>query len=81
MTALPSVFPILTKEIDSAEFATPDGAPKHHLPSLDDLITESRARSVDTDLPTYTGNLVAEAIAAGHDHDSCARLVERFARG
>ncbi|MEV6279812.1 NAD(P)-binding domain-containing protein [Nocardia sp. NPDC051832] len=81
LSALPSLFPMLAEEIDRAEFATPYGALEHHLPSLDDLIAESRARGIDTDLPTYTRTLVAEAIAAGHAHDSYSRLVQRFARG
>ncbi|NNH75423.1 NAD(P)-dependent oxidoreductase [Nocardia uniformis] len=81
LAALPTMFPMLANEIDRAEFATPFGALQHHLPSIDDLITESRARRIDVDLPTYTRNLVAEALAAGHGHDSYARLVERFGRG
>ncbi|WP_280295173.1 NAD(P)-dependent oxidoreductase [Nocardia abscessus] len=81
LAALPSLFPMLANEIDRAEFAAPYGALQHHLPSIDDLITESRARGIDIDLPTYTRNLVAEALDAGHGHDSYARLVERFSRG
>ncbi|WP_431958431.1 NAD(P)-dependent oxidoreductase [Nocardia lijiangensis] len=81
LAALPSLFPMLANEIDRAEFAAPFGALEHHLPSLDDLIAESRARGIDVDLPTYTRNLVAEALDAGHAHDSYARLVERFSRG
>lgn len=81
LAALPSIFPMLAGEIDRAEFATPFGALEHHLPSIDDLITESRARGIDVDLPTYTRNLVAQALEAGHGHDSYARLVEHFGRG
>ncbi|MFE3444464.1 NAD(P)-dependent oxidoreductase [Nocardia sp. NPDC059180] len=81
LSALPSLFPMLANEIDRAEFAVPYGALAHHLPSIDDLITESRARGIDVDLPTHTRNLVAEALDAGHGHDSYARLVERFGRG
>ncbi|WP_147130483.1 NAD(P)-binding domain-containing protein [Nocardia ninae] len=80
LSALPSLFPMLANEIDRAEFATPYGALQHHLPSIDDLIAESRTRGIDIDLPTYTRNLVAEALEAGHGHDSYARLVERFSR-
>ncbi|WP_446222352.1 NAD(P)-dependent oxidoreductase [Nocardia sp. IBHARD005] len=80
LSALPTLFPMLANEIDHAQFATPFGALNHHLPSLDDLIAESRARGIDTDLPTYTRNLVADAITAGHGHDSYARLVEYFSR-
>ncbi|MEU0542120.1 NAD(P)-binding domain-containing protein [Nocardia sp. NPDC005978] len=81
LTALPSLFPMLAGEIDRAEFATPYGALRHHLPSLDDLLTESRTRGIDIELPTATRDLVAEALEAGHGHDSYARLVERFSRG
>lgn len=81
LAALTSLFPMLANEIDRAEFAVPYGALEHHLPSLDDLIAESKARGIDTSLPTYTRTLVAEALAAGHGHDSYARLVERFSRG
>lgn len=80
LASLSSLFPMLAKEIDSTEFATPYGALQHHLPSLDDLITESHTRGIDTDLPTYTRNLVANAITAGHSHDSYSRLVEHFGR-
>ncbi|MGS2811022.1 imine reductase family protein [Nocardia sp. MW-W600-9] len=81
LAALSSLFPMLAGEIDRAEFATPFGALEHHLPSLDDLIAESRARGIDADLPGYTRALVAEAIDAGYAHDSYARLVERFGKG
>ncbi|MFD3701538.1 NAD(P)-dependent oxidoreductase [Nocardia sp. NPDC058658] len=80
LTSLSSLFPMLANEIDNTEFATPYGALKHHLPSLDDLISESHTRGIDTDLPTYTRNLVAGAITAGHGHDSYSRLVEHFSR-
>ncbi|MGY0499034.1 NAD(P)-dependent oxidoreductase [Nocardia sp. FBN12] len=80
LAALSSLFPMLAKEIDSTEFATPYGALQHHLPSLDDLLSESSARGIDTDLPAYTRNLVATAITAGHGHDSYSRLVEHFSR-
>ncbi|MGW6425753.1 NAD(P)-dependent oxidoreductase [Nocardia sp. NPDC055053] len=81
LAALPTLFPMLANEIDRAEFAVPFGALQHHLPSIDDLIAESRARGIDTELPTHTRALVAEALAAGHGHDSYSRLVERFRRG
>ncbi|MBP2193332.1 NAD(P)-dependent oxidoreductase [Nocardia goodfellowii] len=81
LTALSSLFPMLAGEIDRAEFATPYGALVHHLPSLDDLIAESRVRGIDVDLPTYTRKLVAAALDAGHGHDSYSRLVEHFRRG
>lgn len=80
LTALPSLFPMLGAEIDRAEYATPFGALKHHLPSLDDLIAESRARGLDEALPAYTRQLVADALAAGHGDDSYSRLVEHFGR-
>lgn len=75
-----SMFPMLATEIDRADHATPFGALVHHLPSIDDLITESRARDVDVELPTYTRDLVARAIDAGHSGDSYSRLVDHFRR-
>lgn len=80
LAGLPGLFPILAEEIDRAEFATPFGALKHHLPSLDDLIAESRSRGIDAELPSYTRRLVADAVAAGFGDDSYARLVEHFGR-
>ncbi|MEV0032081.1 NAD(P)-binding domain-containing protein [Nocardia sp. NPDC050793] len=78
LTALPSLFPMLADEIDRAEYAVPFGALQHHLPSVDDLIAESRTRGIDVDLPTYTRNIVAEAIGTGHGKDSYAWLVQHF---
>ncbi|MGW1741188.1 NAD(P)-dependent oxidoreductase [Nocardia sp. NPDC001965] len=80
LAALPSLFGLFAGEIDRAEFATPFGALAHHLPSIDDLITESDSRGIDTELPAYTRQLVAEALAAGHGDDSYSRLVEHFGR-
>ncbi|MFC9660128.1 NAD(P)-dependent oxidoreductase [Nocardia sp. NPDC127606] len=80
LAALSSLIPMLAKEIDSTDFAIPYGALKHHLPSLDDLLAESHSRGIDTDLPSYTRSLVADAITAGHGHDSYSRLVEHFGR-
>ncbi|MFF2087901.1 NAD(P)-dependent oxidoreductase [Nocardia sp. NPDC058176] len=79
LSALPTLFPMLATEIDRAEYATPFGALKHHLPSIDDVIAESHSRGVDTELPTYTRKLVADALAAGHGDDSYSRLIEHFA--
>lgn len=78
LTALTSLFPMLATEIDRAEYATPYGALKHHLPSIDDVIAESHSRGVDTELPTYTRKLVADALTAGHGDDSYSRLIEHF---
>ncbi|MEU1951029.1 NAD(P)-dependent oxidoreductase [Nocardia rhamnosiphila] len=81
LAALPSLFPMFGAEIDRAEYATAFGALKHHLPSIDDLIAESRARGVDDTLPSYTRQMVADALSAGHGDDSYSRLVEHFDRG
>ncbi|MFI6866119.1 NAD(P)-dependent oxidoreductase [Nocardia sp. NPDC050406] len=78
LSALPSMLPMLASEIDRAEFAILFGALQHHLPSLDDLVAESRARGIDVDLPSYTRKLVAEAIDNGHAKDSYTRLVQHF---
>ncbi|MEU4418623.1 NAD(P)-binding domain-containing protein [Nocardia salmonicida] len=80
LAALPSLFGLFAGEIDRAEFATPFGALKHHLPSIDDLIAESDSRGIDVALPTYTRRLVADALVAGHGDDSYSRLVEHFGR-
>ncbi|MEV0251043.1 NAD(P)-binding domain-containing protein [Nocardia sp. NPDC050712] len=80
LAALPSLFPMFGGEIDRGEYATPFGALLHHLPSLDDLVTESHTRGIDVVLPAYTRQLVADALAAGHGNDSYSRLVEHFGR-
>ncbi|WP_280434202.1 NAD(P)-dependent oxidoreductase [Nocardia carnea] len=78
MTGMMSLFPMLADEIDRGDYATPFGALKHHLPSVGDLLDESRSRGIDTDLPEYTRRVVAEALAAGYGDDSYSRLVEHF---
>lgn len=83
MMSMMSLVPMLADEIDRGEYATPFGALGHHLPSIDDLLDESRTRGIDTELPEYTRRVVAEALAAGYRDDSYSRLVEHFrgARG
>ncbi|WP_326558987.1 NAD(P)-dependent oxidoreductase [Micromonospora sp. NBC_01796] len=78
VSALLSHLPSIADEIDRGEYATPYGGLRHHLPSVDDLVRESRARGVDDGLPDYTRTLVASAIDAGHADDSYSRLVEHF---
>jgi 3-hydroxyisobutyrate dehydrogenase-like beta-hydroxyacid dehydrogenase len=78
LAALPSLFPMFAAEIDRSEYAASFGALKHHLPSIEDLIAESRARGIDVALPTYTRQIVADALTAGHGDDSYSRLVEHF---
>lgn len=80
MTGMLGMFSGLAGEIDWGDFATPFGALRHHLPSIDDLIAESRIQGIDDSLPAATRQLVVDALAAGHGADSYSRLVETFAR-
>ncbi|WP_083982091.1 imine reductase family protein [Actinomadura hibisca] len=80
-SALLSFLPSLAGDVDRGEYATPFGALRHHLPSIDDLLRESRARGIDTGLPGYTEALVSRALADGHADDNYSRLVEHFRKG
>jgi 3-hydroxyisobutyrate dehydrogenase-like beta-hydroxyacid dehydrogenase len=80
LSALPAFLPVIAGEADRAEHATPYGALRHHLPSIEDLVRESRARGIDTELPEYTLGLVTKAVGQGHGDDSYSRLVEHFRR-
>jgi 3-hydroxyisobutyrate dehydrogenase-like beta-hydroxyacid dehydrogenase len=80
LSALSGFLPMIAGEVDRAEFATPYGALRHHLPSVEDLVRESRARGIDTELPEYTLGLVTKAVGQGHGDDSYSRLVEHFRR-
>jgi 3-hydroxyisobutyrate dehydrogenase-like beta-hydroxyacid dehydrogenase len=72
------LLPSIADEIDRGEHATPYGALRHHLPSVRDLLAESRARRLDEELPGYTYALTSKAIDNGHGDDSYSRLVEHF---
>ncbi|AXB45624.1 NAD(P)-binding domain-containing protein [Amycolatopsis albispora] len=78
VSALLSHLPSLASEVDSGSFALEFGALQHHLPSLADLVRESKARGIDAEFPAYTQNLVTRAIASGHANDSYSRLVDHF---
>ncbi|MFD0365040.1 NAD(P)-dependent oxidoreductase [Nocardia sp. GCM10030253] len=78
---LTAFLPFLAEEIDSGEHATPFGALKHHLPSLEDLVRESESRGIDAEFPGYTRSLVADAVESGHADDSYSRLVDHFRKG
>ncbi|MFD7322441.1 NAD(P)-dependent oxidoreductase [Streptomyces sp. NPDC059875] len=78
VSALLGIFPMIAGEVDRGEFATPFGALEHHLPSVEDLVKESRARGINDEFPNYTLGMVAKAVADGHANDSYARLVEHF---
>jgi len=78
VSALLSSLPSIAGEIDRGEYATEYGALQHHLPSVEDLVRESRARSIDDELPGYTLALVSKAVHSGHANDSYSRLVEHF---
>ncbi|RBM23491.1 6-phosphogluconate dehydrogenase [Prauserella sp. PE36] len=81
MSALLSLLPSIASEVDRGEYALEFGGLRHHLPSVDDLVRESRAAGVDDDLPARTLALVRRAVADGHGDDSYARLVEYFRKG
>ncbi|MFI0479773.1 NAD(P)-dependent oxidoreductase [Actinomadura sp. 9N215] len=78
VSALLSFLPSIAEAVDRDEHAVEYGALKHHLPSVQDLLQESRARGIDDELPGYTLSLVAEAIDQGHAGDNYSRLVEHF---
>ncbi|GAA2276309.1 NAD(P)-binding domain-containing protein [Actinomadura luteofluorescens] len=78
LAALSAFLPSIAEEVDQGRFATPYGALRHHLPSIEDLARESRARGIDDELPEYSRALVAAAIGRGHGDDSYSRLVEHF---
>ncbi|WP_158642244.1 MULTISPECIES: NAD(P)-dependent oxidoreductase [Actinomadura] len=78
MSALTSFLPSIADEVDAGAHAVPFGALRHHLPSVDDVVRESRARGIDGELPEYTRTLVAHALEQGHADDSYSRLVEHF---
>ncbi|GAA2452467.1 NAD(P)-dependent oxidoreductase [Actinomadura vinacea] len=81
MSALVSFLPSIADEVDRGEHAVEYGALQHHLPSLEDLVRESRARGIDAEFPRYTLELVAGAVAEGHAEDSYSRLIEHFRKG
>ncbi|MFF5987961.1 NAD(P)-dependent oxidoreductase [Prauserella flavalba] len=81
MSALLSLLPSIASEVDRREYALEFGGLRHHLPSVEDLVRESRAAGVDDDLPARTLDLVRRAVADGHGDDSYARLVEYFRKG
>ncbi|MGC4956241.1 NAD(P)-dependent oxidoreductase [Actinomadura citrea] len=78
LAALSMFLPSIAEEVDQSRFATPFGALRHHLPSIEDLARESRARGIDDGFPEYSRALVAAAIERGHGDDSYSRLVEHF---
>ncbi|MGI5169798.1 NAD(P)-dependent oxidoreductase [Spirillospora sp. CA-253888] len=78
MASLLAFLPGIADEVDRGEHATPFGALKHHLPSIEDLAGESRARGIDTALPATTLELVRRAVREGHADDSYSRLVQYF---
>jgi 3-hydroxyisobutyrate dehydrogenase-like beta-hydroxyacid dehydrogenase len=78
VSTLLSSLPSIAGEIDRGEYATEYGALQHHLPSVEDLVRESRARGLDAEFPGYTLALVAKAVHAGRANDSYSRLVEHF---
>jgi hypothetical protein len=56
------------------------GALKHHLPSVEDLVQESRARGIDDGFPGHTLAMVAKAVDQGHAEDNYSRLIEHFTK-
>ena len=80
VSALLSFLPSIADEVDHGRFAAEYGALKHHLPSVEDLLRESRARDIDDEFPGYTQAIVAKAVDDGHADDSYSRLIEYFRR-
>ncbi|MGH3239537.1 MAG: NAD(P)-dependent oxidoreductase [Spirillospora sp.] len=78
VSALLSFLPSIADAVDRNEHAVEYGALKHHLPSVQDLLKESRARGIDDELPAYTRALVANAIDHGHANDNYSRLIDHF---
>jgi 3-hydroxyisobutyrate dehydrogenase-like beta-hydroxyacid dehydrogenase len=78
VSALVSFLPSIADEVDRGRHAVEYGALRHHLPSVQDLVRESRARGIDEELPGYTLALVAKAVDEGHADDSYSRLIEHF---
>ncbi|WP_395106356.1 NAD(P)-binding domain-containing protein [Actinomadura sp. SCN-SB] len=81
ITALLGFLPGIAHEVDRREHAVEYGALKHHLPSVDDLVRESRARGIDEEFPACTLSLVSRAVEQGHGGDSYSRLIEHFRGG
>ncbi|WTW99847.1 NAD(P)-binding domain-containing protein [Streptomycetaceae bacterium NBC_01309] len=69
---------VVADQVDSGDFAAVDASLASHLPPIEHLIDESRARGVDASLPEFTRGLVAAAIARGHEGDGYARLIDHF---
>lgn len=78
VSALVSFLPSIADAVDRGEHAVEYGALKHHLPSVEDLVRESRARGIDVEFPGYTLGLVAKAVDQGHANDNYSRLIEHF---
>ncbi|MEE2039847.1 NAD(P)-binding domain-containing protein [Nocardiopsis sp. CT-R113] len=78
VSAVTSILPSIADEVDRGAYALEFGALQHHLPSVEDLVRESRDRGIDASFPGYTLDLVARAVADGHADDSYSRLVEHF---
>ncbi|WP_157963798.1 NAD(P)-dependent oxidoreductase [Actinocorallia populi] len=78
LAALMSFLPSIADEVEHSRHAAEYGALRHHHPSVDDLLRESRDRGVDDRLPAHTLSLVARALADGHADDSYSRLVDAF---
>ncbi|MFB4308881.1 NAD(P)-dependent oxidoreductase [Actinomadura sp. GTD37] len=78
LAALWGFLPSIAAEVDQARYATPYGALRHHLPSVEDLVRESRGRGIDAELPEYTLSLVRKAVEQGRGGDGYARLIDHF---
>jgi hypothetical protein len=81
MPALLSFLPSFADAVDRDDHAVEYGALRHHLPSVEDLVRESRARGIDAELPGHTLALVTEAVEKGHGDDNYSRLIEWFRKG
>ncbi len=69
------------RQIDSGTYPGDEFPLQLHFMTMDILVRTSRARGVDSGLPELFEELAGRAIAAGHDGDSYARLIEYVRRG
>ncbi|MCT2593009.1 NAD(P)-binding domain-containing protein [Streptomyces sp. N2-109] len=78
LTGVSSFMGLYAQQIDAGEFVATDASLATQLAPVEHLVHESRARGVDTRLPEYTRDLIADALAKGHGLDSYARIIDHF---
>jgi 3-hydroxyisobutyrate dehydrogenase-like beta-hydroxyacid dehydrogenase len=78
LTGVSSFLSLYAQQIDDGDYAASDATLETHLPPVEHLIEESRARGIDATIAEYTRTLVEKAVADGHALDSYARIVTHF---